>query len=150
MQGLYRGYSISVFCIPVFNTIFFPCYEMTKAQLRNNYDFKSDDMRLHSISAGIAGALCNVLTNPLWLVRTRMQSEIFKNPSQEHYNKKYSHGSSSIMRNLLKIYNKEGFRALYRGLPASMLGVLHPLVFFPIYEKCKQHFKSQNKNQLHK
>jgi len=29
-QGMYRGFSISLFCIPVFNTIYFPMYEHTK------------------------------------------------------------------------------------------------------------------------
>ena len=32
---------------------------------------------------------------------------------------------------------------LYKGLPASFLGILHPLVFFPIYEKQKLYYKQK-------
>ena len=41
--------------------------------------------------------------------------------------------------NLKHIVNKEGFFALYKGLSASYMGVIHPLVFFPLYEKGKIH-----------
>ena len=44
------------------------------------------------------------------------------------------------MRNIV---HNEGFMVLYKGLPASFIGILHPLVFFPIYEKLKIHFKSK-------
>lgn len=30
--------------------------------------------------------------------------------------------------------------ALYQGLSASMIGVLHPLIYFPLYEKSKIYF----------
>ena len=30
VRGLYRGYSISIVCIPLFHTIYFPLYEHTK------------------------------------------------------------------------------------------------------------------------
>ena len=38
------------------------------------------------------------------------------------------------------IANKEGFLALYKGYTASIIGILHPLVFFPLYEKLKIYF----------
>ena len=38
---------------------------------------------------------------------------------------------------MLQIQQKEGVRALYQGLSASMIGVLHPLIYFPLYEKSK-------------
>lgn len=72
LQGLYRGYSISIFCIPVFNTIYFPTYEFIKEKLRTEYGYQNDSVSLYVLGAGIAGTICNVLTNPLWLMRTRM------------------------------------------------------------------------------
>ena len=32
--------------------------------------------------------------------------------------------------------------ALYQGLTASMFGVIHPIIYFPIYEKSKIYFKN--------
>ena len=35
----------------------------------------------------------------------------------------------------------EGFRALYKGFSATMIGIIHPICFFPLYEKLKIHLK---------
>lgn len=40
------------------------------------------------------------------------------------------------------IVNKEGYAALFKGVTASMIGVIHPLVFFPIYESSKFYLKN--------
>jgi len=32
--------------------------------------------------------------------------------------------------------------ALWKGLPPTLLGTIHPLVFFPCYEKLKIYFKA--------
>lgn len=74
---MYRGYTLSVFAIPVFNTLYFPSYEFVKHKLKSEYGFENDHASLYSLSAGIAGTCCSIITNPLWLVRTRMQVEIF-------------------------------------------------------------------------
>lgn len=74
----YIGYSISVFCIPLFHTIYFPLYESTKLYFKHTYDWHDNSFKLYSVSAGISGLFCNIVTNPFWVVRTRMQAEIFR------------------------------------------------------------------------
>lgn len=69
---LFLGYSVSVFCIPLFHTIYFPLYENTKIYFKENYDWKENSFKLYSVSAGICGLFCNIVTNPFWVVRTRM------------------------------------------------------------------------------
>lgn len=72
------GYSVSVFCIPLFHTLYFPLYENTKIFFKEKYGWKDNSFKLYSVSAGICGLLCNIATNPFWVVRTRMQAEIFR------------------------------------------------------------------------
>lgn len=69
-----------------------------------------------------------------------MQAEIFCSKSNAHFDKKYSHGFMSMFLNIRRIARNEGFLALYNGFSASMFGVLHPLLFFPMYEKLKIYF----------
>lgn len=83
------GYTVSVFCIPLFHTIYFPLYEKTKSYFQSNYGWQENSFRLYSVSAGISGLFCNIVTNPFWVVRTRMQAEIFRNKTHEHYNNTY-------------------------------------------------------------
>ena len=51
-----------------------------------------------------------------------------------------------MLKTMKMVVKEEGFRALYQGLSASMIGVLHPMIYFPLYEKSKQYFK-QNYHQ---
>lgn len=142
IQGMYRGFSISIICIPIFNTIYFPIYGEMKGAVQRSTSWKDGDVRLYATSAGLSGTICNVLTNPLWLMRTRMQVEIFKNVSQEHFNKKYGHGPLSLFYNIRKVVQNEGIMALTKGIQASFIGIIHPIVFFPMYEKLKLHMKA--------
>ena len=43
------------------------------------------------------------------------------------------------MKNIKK---KEGTRALFRGVSASLIGVINPIVFFPVYESMKSYSKN--------
>ncbi len=89
LRGLYRGYYVSLTCIPLFHTIYFPLYEKVKLHFKNDHGWDENSFKLYSLSAGISGLFCNVITNPFWVVRTRMQAEIFRSMCEDHYNLKY-------------------------------------------------------------
>ena len=95
---MYRGYSVSIFCIPVFNTVYFPMYEYAKNELESRSNLKQGDVKLYAMSAGMAGTACNIMTNPLWMVRVRMQSEIFNNSCMKDFHRKFGFGLFSLYR----------------------------------------------------
>ena len=96
------GYSISVFCIPLFHTLYFPLYEQAKISFKQKYKWHDDSFSLYAASAGVSGLFCNVVTNPFWVVRTRMQAEIFRSASKDHYNRVYK----GILHSMIKIANE--------------------------------------------
>ena len=98
---------------------------------------QDNSFALYSVSACLTGIFCNIVTNPFWVLRTRMQAEIFRNGKQEHYERMYK----GIANSLLKVYKEEGGKALFSGLSASMFGIAHPLIYFPLYEKSKIYCK---------
>lgn len=112
-------------------------YEAIKLQSKHRFGWEEGSFHLYSISAGIAGLTCNVITNPFWLVRTRMQAEIFRSNCELHYERTYP---TNMFRAMIMIAQNEGVMALYQGLAASAIGVLHPLIYFPLYEKSKIYF----------
>jgi solute carrier family 25 folate transporter 32 len=81
-------------------------------------------------SAVVAGAVTNTLTNPCWVVRTRLQTQSHLGGPPEY---------RSTLHAFQQIYRVEGFGALYKGLGASMLGLSHVAVQFPVYEALKTH-----------
>jgi solute carrier family 25 (mitochondrial folate transporter), member 32 len=138
VKGFFRGYKTTIVTTPLFHSIYFPCYEKLRLTIASQYGLNKTDMKVVGVSSAISGILCNIITNPLWLVRTRMQAEIFRVSSQAHYSRKYK----SVLGSIYKIYSREGFLALYTGLGASFLGISHVCIYFPLYEKMKIIFKT--------
>ena len=106
-------------------------------------------MANHVSSAVIAGGIADVVTNPLWIVRTRMQTEAIHldyevgrlRGEAEARGAVYKEGSrklSSIKQTVGSIYKEGGVVAFYRGLSASMLGLSHVAIQFPVYEGMKK------------
>jgi len=78
LKGFYRGYTITVINVPLFHSLYFPIYEKMKHYLVEKRNFEPEAFSVYAVSAGVSGIFCNLVTNPFWLVRTRMQGEIFR------------------------------------------------------------------------
>lgn len=84
----------------------------------------------HALSAAGAGLVTVVTTNPLWVVKTRLQTQdMGLRVSWPKYNGTFSAISH--------IASQEGVAALYSGLVPSIFGIVHVTVQFPLYEYCK-------------
>lgn len=81
---------------------------------------------LHILSAMTAGATSTLCTNPLWVIKTRFMT-------QSRNEVRYKHTLDAA----ITIYRTEGWRAFFRGLLPSLLGILHVAVQFPLYEQMK-------------
>lgn len=67
--------------VPVFHSIFFPLYEWVKEwALDRQYSLFQSCL----ISTFAAGTVCNTLTNPIWVVRTRLMAQYLHHESK-HY-----------------------------------------------------------------
>jgi solute carrier family 25 (mitochondrial folate transporter), member 32 len=80
------------------------------------------------LTASLAsGLLSAALTNPIWVIKTRMLS------TSAHHQGAYP----SMLVGLRAIAREEGWRAYFRGLIPSLAGVSHGAVYFVAYEKLK-------------
>lgn len=68
-----------------------------------------------------------VLTNPIWVLKTRMLSSGRKAPG----------AYESVTHGVLSIYQKEGIAGFYRGMVPSLFGVSHGALQFMTYEELK-------------
>lgn len=86
--------------------------------------------------ACLAGASMVVITNPVWLIKTRMQLQMKRTAKELHMKAPYN-GMLDAGRT---IWREEGFWALYKGSGPAMLLVSHGGVQFVVYEFLKRHF----------
>ncbi len=123
IRGVFRGVGPAMLTVPLFWGVYWPFYDNTKAWVRKSFPEWSQPS-VHFLSAVSAGIVGDIITNPFWVPRTRIQTLIMHPES--------SGLSMSTFRMMRTIYEQEGFIALYKGLAASMLGLSHVAIQFPL------------------
>jgi hypothetical protein len=87
-----------------------------------------------SLSAFISGSITVLVTQPLDTIKTRFQVQAIHQSSQMRAN--LMKGTFST---LATIFQKEGYRTLYRGLPPSLLSIsLSMAIYFPMYQYARE------------
>lgn len=96
----------------------------------------------HIVAAAEAGILTLALTNPIWVVKTRL---CLQYGSVEELNLPASKRYSGMLDALRKVYRHEGIPGLYRGFVPGIFGVSHGSLQFMAYEELKKLYIQKNK-----
>ncbi|KAI1802283.1 mitochondrial carrier [Daldinia bambusicola] len=84
--------------------------------------------RDYFLSSGLAGLVTQVLTNPIWVMKTRMLSS----------DRTAAGAYPSMRAGAVHILRHEGWKGFYRGLGISLFGVVHGAVQFAVYDPVKR------------
>uniref|UniRef100_A0AAQ4RFP9 Solute carrier family 25 member 36a n=1 Tax=Gasterosteus aculeatus aculeatus TaxID=481459 RepID=A0AAQ4RFP9_GASAC len=106
--------------------IYFAAYSSAKEKL--NGVLEPDSTQVHMVSAGLAGFTAITATNPIWLIKTRLQLET-RTRGQRRMN------AFDCVR---RVYQMDGLRGFYRGMSASYAGISETVIHFVIYESIKR------------
>nr|XP_023888798.1 folate transporter 1, chloroplastic isoform X1 [Quercus suber]POE65748.1 folate transporter 1, chloroplastic [Quercus suber] len=141
LRGLYAGFNPAVIGSTVSWGLYFFFYDRAKQRHSKNKEGKLS-AGLHLASAAEAGALVCLCTNPIWLVKTRLQLQ-----TPLHQTQPYS-GLYDALRTIMR---EEGWSALYRGIiPGLFLQVSHGAIQFTAYEELRKgiiDFKSKDRKK---
>lgn len=126
LTGLYRGVFPSLFGSSVAWGVYFFLYGLIKSQAELE-KFGDDNKTLHfmalsSLCAFMAGTLTQVMTNPLWVIKTNSQLTAERSVAE-------------IMRS---IYAQRGLRGFWSGFAPSMFGIFQGAIQFATYETLKR------------
>lgn len=128
VRGLYRGLvPIVIGYIPTW-TIYFMVYEKSKRYFLSRRDCQINPSIVHVGSALAAGTCSTLVTNPIWVVKTRLMSQSFASSTWKYK------GTFNAISTMLR---KEGIKVFYQGLGPALLGLTHVAVQFPMYEMFK-------------
>ncbi|KAJ3373233.1 hypothetical protein HDU91_000946 [Kappamyces sp. JEL0680] len=131
VRALWKGLTPNLIGIVPARSIYFSVYSKGK-ELYTRMNHGVENSGVHMVSAATAGIATALCTNPIWLVKTRMQLQseaAVKNSGLVTYRNSF-HCLQTVLR-------EEGVRGLYRGLSASLLGLTESTFQFVMYEYFK-------------
>jgi solute carrier family 25 (mitochondrial folate transporter), member 32 len=114
---------------------YFYFYETAKKRKRDSVGNKDTDTFDHLLAGFEAGSIMVVLTNPLWLIKTRLQIQ-----GRDLALKKYA-GTADAIRTIFK---EEGFQGFYKGFVPAILLTSHGAIQFAVYEYLKALYAKSN------
>jgi len=141
IQGLYAGLDSALFGISVTNFVYYYWYEWTRsgfetAALKAGRPSK----RLTTIESILAGAIAGsatvLITNPIWVVNTRMTAR--KNETDEQgLPGSGPKKAPSTIGTLMALLKGEGPQALFAGVMPALVLVINPILQYTFFEQLK-------------
>ena len=153
VSGLYSGLNSALLGISVTNFVYYYWYEWTRSFFEKAAEKSGRASRkLTTVESMIAGAVAGsatvLLTNPIWVVNTRMtaKQQSQNQPSndiekQERTKKK----STSSIGTLMSLLHDEGPGALMAGVLPALVLVINPILQYTIYEQLRNVLEKRKK-----
>mmetsp|Transcript_7925 Transcript_7925/g.20666 ORF Transcript_7925/g.20666 Transcript_7925/m.20666 type:complete len:274 (+) Transcript_7925:69-890(+) len=125
VRSLYKGLTPNLLGSSVAWGLYFNFYNLHKTGIEK-YFMKPLSPSDHIVAASCAGAITAVFTNPVWLLKTRMQLQVEKDVGARKYR--------NILHAVWKISVEEGPLTFFRGLGPALYLVPHGAFQFVAYE----------------
>ena len=129
VRALYRGCCLSI-CGSVFAWgVYMFLYKYLKSLYYSSEDEKRS-IHIDYCASLTASTMCASVSNPMWLIKTRMQLQD-RSAANVTYYRNFLHGVREVVRH-------EGIRALWKGLLPQMMLCVPNAAYLPLYESIKQ------------
>ncbi|OGE51349.1 hypothetical protein PENARI_c013G09330 [Penicillium arizonense] len=140
ISGLYSGLESALFGISVTNFVYYYWYEFTrsafeKAAIQSNRASKKLTTVESMIAGAIAGSATVLITNPIWVINTRMTAR--KSEADEQALPGAKKSKASTLSTLMDLLREEGPKALFAGVLPALVLVINPILQYTIFEQLK-------------
>ncbi|KAK7056183.1 Pyrimidine nucleotide transporter, mitochondrial [Paramarasmius palmivorus] len=141
-RALFKGLGPTLVGVIPARSINFYTYGNGKQIIAHYFNQGQENSYVHLAAAAVAGIATGTATNPIWVVKTRLQlASVAKGVDADvagiiEKGGVSRWGGSWLM--ITKIMREEGIRGFYKGLSASYLGVTEGTIQWVLYERLKK------------
>ena len=137
-RALFKGLGPTLVGVIPARSINFFAYGNGKQIIATNFNGGQEQPWVHLCGAACAGVMTGRATNPIWVVKPRLQ--LLSSTAETGLPKppqggRWLGGSWPIMKQIMR---EEGVRGFYKGLSASYLGVTEGTIQWVLYERLKR------------
>ncbi|KAH9813604.1 mitochondrial FAD carrier protein [Melampsora americana] len=131
-KGLYRGLIPNMVGNAASWGLYFMWYSTIKKRMSTSADGSDSGVKLsateHLFASASSGVITAMMTNPIWVVKTRMFTTQVRSPGAYR----------NVLDGLIRISREEGPRGLWKGSVLALVGVSNGAIQFMTYEELKK------------
>ncbi|KAG6317934.1 hypothetical protein E4U22_005769 [Claviceps purpurea] len=148
IAGLYSGINSALFGISVTNFVYYYWYEWTRAFFEKAATAAGRaNKKLTTVESMIAGAIAGsatvIITNPIWVINTRVTTR--QKHSQADLEAGKPAASPTTMGTLMSLLRNEGPQALFSGVLPALVLVINPILQYTLFEQMKNAVEKRRK-----
>lgn len=149
VAGLFSGVDSAVFGISVTNFVYYYWYEFTrtafeKAAIKAGRRGRKLTTIESMIAGAVAGSATVLMTNPIWVVNTRMTARA--NPTGNNSDRNIP--MPSTLREIRALYKEGGISAFFAGVFPALVLVINPILQYTIFEQLKNLLERRRKRSV--
>jgi hypothetical protein len=137
-RALFKGLGPNLVGVVPARSISFYTYGNGKRIIADRFNNGQEGAWVHLGAAVTAGVVTSTATNPIWMVKTRLQLDKSVTEKTGGTAVRMYKNSWDCVKQVLR---DEGIRGLYKGMSASYLGVTESAVQWVLYEQMKGYLK---------
>ncbi|KAM3515653.1 hypothetical protein MY11210_000631 [Beauveria gryllotalpidicola] len=152
VAGLYSGINSALFGISVTNFVYYYWYEWTRsffeaAAVKAGRASKKLTTVESMVAGAIAGSATVVLTNPIWVVNTRVTTYKHDVDADLEAARKGRPAARrpSTLATLMTLLQREGPQALFSGVMPALVLVINPILQYTLFEQMKNAVEGRRK-----
>lgn len=142
-RALFKGLGPNLTGVVPARSINFFTYGNGKKILSSQFNNGEENVWVQLCAAVTAGLMTGTATNPIWLIKTRLQLD--KSTAEKSgglATRRYRNSWDCVK----QVVKQEGIQGLYRGLSASYLGVSESTLQWVLYEQIKSRLAQRQEN----
>lgn len=145
-RALFKGLGPNLVGVVPARAINFFAYGNGKRIISQQFNDGKEASWVHLLAAAQAGIITGTATNPIWLVKTRLQLD--KSKAERAGSGMGGRQYKNALDCTLQTIRAEGVRGLYRGLSASYLGVTESTLQWVLYERMKKYIAEKETQRM--